>query len=97
MNIAGLNKAKVLAALYNASKPLGLGCLHFDPQPMTEGEAQKLLDKGCTYFDYVYGRGMKVNLSGDELNTRLYNRDNGDNAAETVVANLKAAEEVPNA
>lgn len=25
VNIKGLNKAKVLAALYNASKPLGLG------------------------------------------------------------------------
>lgn len=25
INIKGLNKAKVLAALYNASKPLGLG------------------------------------------------------------------------
>lgn len=32
INIKGLNKAKVLAALYNASKPLGLGILQYDPK-----------------------------------------------------------------
>jgi hypothetical protein len=94
MNIAGLSKAKVLAALYNASKPQGLGFLHYDPRLITEAEAQALLDEGQTYFDYVHGRVMKVSLSGDELSTRLYNRDNGENAAETVIANLKAGEEV---
>lgn len=31
----GLKKSAVLAALYNASKPQGLGFLHFDPVPMT--------------------------------------------------------------
>ncbi len=31
INIKGLSKAKVLAALYNASKPLGLGILQYDP------------------------------------------------------------------
>ena len=29
VDIKGLNKAEVLAALYNNSKPLGLGFLHF--------------------------------------------------------------------
>lgn len=93
MNIAGLNKAKVLAALYNSSKPQGMGFLHFDHRPMTEDEAQKLLDAGCTYFDYLKGRAMKVDLAGDELRTRLYNRDNGDNAAERVIENLMNEEE----
>lgn len=39
INIKGLNKAKVLAALYNASKPLGLGILQYDPKDMSEKEA----------------------------------------------------------
>lgn len=29
---------------------------------------------------------MKVNLEGDELSTRLYNRDNGENAAEHAIS-----------
>ena len=88
MNISGVSKAKVLAALYNNSKPQGMGFMHFDAQPMTEEEAQTLLDSGQTYFDYLKGRVMKIDLSGDELETWLYNRDNGENAAETVLANL---------
>jgi hypothetical protein len=88
MNISGMNKAKILAALYNNSKPQGMGFLHFDDQPMTQEEAQELLDSGQTYFDYLKGRVMKIDLSGDELETWLYNRDNGENAAEAVLANL---------
>ena len=88
MNISDMNKAKVLAALYNNSKPQGMGFLHFDAQPMTEEDAQKLLDSGQTYFDYLNGRVMKIDLSSDKLETWAYNRDNGENAAETVLANL---------
>jgi len=88
MNISGINKARILATLYNNSKSQGLGILHFDAHPMTEEEAQALLDSGQTYFDYLKGRVMKIDLSGDELDTRLYNRDIGENAAETALANL---------
>lgn len=87
MNIKGLNKANVLAALYNNAKPLGLGMIHYDPKPMTEQEAEILLNQQ-TYFDYLKGRVMKVDLSSDELNTRLYNRDNGHNAAEDAILSI---------
>jgi len=39
INLAEYNKAEVLAALYNCSKPQGLGFLHFNPEPMTRDEA----------------------------------------------------------
>lgn len=87
MNIAGKSKAQILAALYNASKPLGMGILQFNPKPMTEDEAQALLDQD-TSFDYLYGRVMKINLSSDELYTALYNRDNGQGAAEKIIEAL---------
>lgn len=90
MDISKLNKADALADLYNNSRPLGMGFLHFDPQPMTSAEAAELL-KTKTYFDYLKGRVMKVDLSGDELRTALYNRDNGDGAAERALAHLEAA------
>ncbi len=88
MDISKLDKAEVLAALYNRAGPLGMGRLQFTPEDMKTAEAQMLLDTGQTYFDYVRGRVMKVDLSGDELGTGFYNRDNGDNAAETALAAL---------
>ncbi len=88
MNIKGINKAKILAALYNNSKPIGMGALHATDKDMTESEAQKLLDGGQTYFDYLHGRIMKINLSGDELRTSLYNRDLGAGACERIINSI---------
>jgi len=100
INIEGLNRAEILAALYNNSKPLGMGILHYKPDPMTRDEAQALLDtedartgvypQGA-YFDYLKGRVMKVLLKkdGKELNPRLYDRDLGEGAAERVIAGLR--------
>ena len=81
IDLKGKNKAEVLAALYNASRPQGLGFLSFDAAFMTKKEARALLDSGRTYFDYLKGRVLKVDLSGDELDPRLYDRDNGQGAA----------------
>lgn len=85
----GLRKSAVLAALYNASKPQGLGFFHFDPAPMTEGEAEELL-KTSTYFDYLKGRVMKVDLSNDDgFEEWLYDRDNGNGAAQRTINQLR--------
>lgn len=107
MNIAGLSKARVLAALYNRARPQGMGFLHYDPTPMTEEEAQKVLGEGDDltrmfggesvgrlrgrplFFDYLKGRVMKIDLSGDEVDTRLYNNDNGQGAAEETVQAIR--------
>lgn len=51
---------------------------------MDESEAEHILHNQ-TYFDYLEGRVMKVDLSKDELRTDLYNRDNGENAAENAI------------
>ena len=81
------NKAKVLAALYNNSKPHGLGILHYDPTPMSEEEATKLL-RERTDFDYLKGRVLKIDLSEDQLDPSLYDRDLGHGAAERVISKL---------
>jgi hypothetical protein len=88
ISLNGLNKADVLAALYNASKPQGMGFMQYDSKPMTRDEAETLLKRG-TYFDYLKGRVMKVELSGDELNEWGYDRDNGQGAAERALAELR--------
>jgi hypothetical protein len=40
------------------------------------------------YFDYLHGRVMKIGLVKNEVNTALYNRDNGPGAAEAAIAPL---------
>ena len=87
IDITGLSKAAVLAALYNASRPLGMGFLHYDPKPMTEEEAAEHL-KESTHFDYLKGRVMKIDLSSDKLQAHLYDRDNGPGQARRVIKEL---------
>ena len=89
ISLVGLDKAEVLAGLYNASKPQGLGFLHYDPKPMTVEEARALL-VNQTYFDYLYGRVMKVDLSGDRLNPWGYDRDLGQGAAQRVIQTIRS-------
>ena len=84
-----LTKAQVLMGLYNASKPQGLGFLHYDPKEMTLEEAESLLEK-TSYFDYLKGRVMKVNLGEDSFDEWGYDRDNGAGAAERVLGCLRS-------
>lgn len=92
ISLAGLDKADVLCALYDASRPLGLGHLHYDPAPMKRDEAAALLEqRERKYIDYLHGRVMKVDLSGDEFDPWLYDRDNGSGAAERAISALRGA------
>ena len=84
MDIRNLDKARILKALYNRAQCQGMGIFHYTPQPMTDEEAAALLNK-TTYFDYVKGRVLKVNIKGDYLETALYDRDNGYGAAEYAI------------
>ncbi len=88
MNIKGLNKAKILAALYNNSRPQDAGFLQTLSGNMTEDIAQELLDSGQRYFDYLLGRVMKIDLSKDEMRTELYDRDIGEGECERVVKSI---------
>ncbi len=94
ISIAGLDKADVLAALYNATHTQGMGYLHYDPKLMTKEKAQIILDgrmaeRLSLYFDYLKGRVMKVDLSGDTLAPGLYDRDNYDGAVQAVISALR--------
>jgi hypothetical protein len=87
INIRGLNKAEVLQALHNGTKCLGMGVLHDIGEMTFEQAVSDLL--GATpyglYFGYCHGRPLKVNLSGDEFDPGLYDRDSFEgNAAQTL-------------
>lgn len=91
ISLEGLNKAAVLAALYNASRQQGMGFFQSrGATEMTEEQAQQELDANPRlYFDYLHGRVMKIDLRTDDLEERLYDRDNGQGAAARVIEQLR--------
>lgn len=86
VDITGLDKGAVLAALYNKSQTPWPTSQH-----MTAKQANELL-KSKTYFDYLEGRVMKVELLPDAnaFDERLYDRDNGQGAAQSVIDALRS-------
>ncbi len=96
MDVSDLNKARVLAALYNTAKQQGAGFLNFESTPMTEERAKKLLESGKTCYDYLNGRMLKIDLAQDEIDTRVYNQVNGFNAAENSIERLRLIDKYSN-
>ena len=98
VKIDGLNRADVLASLFNHAKPLGMGFLHYKPEHvMAREEAERLLQKHEQYghhFDYIEGRLLKVVLDPEkqEFYAGSYDRDNGEGAAQTAIDELRNAQ-----
>lgn len=82
-------KAGALSALYHRAKSQGLGMFALSPRYL---DAPSLL-KETQRFDYLHGRVLKVDLSGDEFDPRLYDRDNGVGAAEHAVTSARMGRE----
>lgn len=88
VSIAGLDKARVLVALYNHSIPEGFEI--FDPEllgNMTIRRAREYTSRTLD-FDYVDGRVIKTDISGDVVDTWLYDRDNGADAGLRAIQTL---------
>lgn len=93
IDISGIEKPVLLAALYNASKQQGLGFMHDrGATGMTEEQAADEIERQGYSFDYLHGRVMKVDIRNDDLSVWLYDRDNGQGAAAKVVASLRESE-----
>lgn len=92
IDITGIPKAKVLAALFNASFQQGLGAM--DPtgrSGMTTEDAEAAIEESPgMYFDYLKGRVLKVRLDGDGFSPALFDRDNGEGAAERAIKAIAA-------
>lgn len=96
VSLEGLDKAAVFAALYNAARPQGLGFKHYSSSTMSTNEARTRFGPSFGEVDYVDGRVMKVDLSGEVFDPWLYDRDNGAGAAATVVNLLRSTGQVNN-
>jgi len=88
VSIQGLDKAAVLAALYNGARAQGMGFLQYDPKPMGVEEAVKLLENDV-HFYYLKGRVMKISLEGDTIREDLYDRDNGAGSCVRIIDSLR--------
>jgi hypothetical protein len=99
VDIKGLDKVKVLQALYNAKAPMGMGMLHYNPEPMADDEAKRVIEyhtfpadesgpESC-YFDYVAGRPLKVDIAPDTVSMRLYDREGGEGMGDFVIHVLR--------
>lgn len=103
VNISGLSKASVLMALFNNSHQQGMGFFHTEgAKQMSLEDAQAIIDEYCRrsmrlYFDYLLGRVMKVDITGDSFRPLAYDRDVGDGAAATTIAALRASAVAENA
>jgi len=93
IDISGLDKCEVLFALYEATSPLGLGFLQARGDVTVE-DVRVLVsawsdDGRFPYIDYLWGRPLKVDLSGDAFDGRLFDRDAGAGEARAAVERLR--------
>ena len=83
-----VDRAKLLAALVNASLPQGLGFLRPESgRLMTLAAAENVLAEhgGLFNFDYVWGKPIKTHEHNGEIDGRLYDRDAGRGAFDEAV------------
>lgn len=94
VDISGLDKVLVLQILYNNARQIGNGFLVEEgKKKLTLLEAIKIFDDSSKhnnrYFDYVNGRLIKVDLSKDEFDPFLYDRQYGEGKAQKLINLLK--------
>jgi hypothetical protein len=95
VNKYGLTPAETLAALWNAARVPGRAFFRAaeGPDVMTVEDAERLVADRThnrrAYFDYLYGRVIKVWVTEEDPDLVLYDRDNGFGAAERALTGAK--------
>ena len=95
IDISGLDKAVVLYELYNNSHIQGLGFLQAVDNYTLDDARKDFEESPDKYFDYLHGRVIKVDLSGDSFDPYLYDRDNFEGAAKRVIDKLSSYNPIP--
>lgn len=83
IDISDKDRYEVLAALYNASTPIGVGFLQYDPMPWNEEMAKMYFERcgqpdaeGGVSFGWVMGRPLNCKFIGNLVYVARYNNDN---------------------
>ncbi len=80
INISGLDKKKVLQALFQRAKVQRFKKLYAilpGADTLNDAEAQIILEKKGSKVGYIKGRSIKVDFSEDRIDIRNYDNDNG--------------------
>ena len=93
IDISGLDKGEVLFALYNASHYQGLSFLGATSNYTLADAKRDYEASPSKYFDYHYGKVLKVDLSEDSFDPRLFDRDCGEGAAAAAIEALRKSKE----
>lgn len=88
IDITGIDKARLLKALHDNTRAMGMGALH-DLKAAIDSVPKPYHPAIGLYFDYFHGRPLKVRLDGDTLDVRLYDRDAGVGAGAIAVASCR--------
>lgn len=99
-NFKGADKAKVLAALFNAAHSTSVPISKKIEETMTVGDAKNILlsmhMRGESYIRTIRGRLLDVHLGDDQIDLTRYEIANGAGTGKEVMANIfvDAGEEV---
>ncbi len=90
VNISNIDKDLLLETLWKRSFPASFFNMSgIPPPPFDLDSAKSSLDPNG-YADYICGRIIKTNIyESDDVNPRLYDRDNGTGAFQEVVDSLR--------
>lgn len=90
VDIKDLDKAEVILALWNGSHEQGMSFLGVKTPHPTIADAREWVERNPSmYFDYLNGRVIKCDISGDKFDPRMYDRDCGEGAAEAAIAKIR--------
>lgn len=93
IDISDKDRNEVLAALYNASTPAGMGFVQYNPMSWTKEIARMYFERygqpdadGAIRFKWVLGRPINCTFFGDLVYVAGYNNDNEWGLAQRAVA-----------
>lgn len=90
INIKGLDKAEVILALWNGSHTQGMSIIGVETFHPTISDAREWIEHNPSMdFNYLNGRVIKCDISQDEFDPRLYDRDCGDGAAAAAIDKIR--------
>ena len=91
ISIKGLDKVELLKNLWQGQIPAGYFALSSVRGPAFNEETAK--EEVKKHIDYFCGRAIKTNLSGDEIDPYLYDRDAGKGKFAQIVDGMRKREQ----
>lgn len=96
IDISDKDRSEVLAALYNASTPIGMGFAQYNPMPWTKEVAEMYFEQcacpdesGAISFKWIMGRPVHCTFVDNLVYVKAYNFDNEFGLAQRAIATCK--------